>query len=152
MPNSITVLQYLPYVLPLAVPALWMLRCLLSALLGRRTNGSCVLCFAVTGLGFMFWPEVARFAGVEGPLRSFNLPDDIGLRLLITGVFLLVVGLLLHGIPRLVSRLDRRRRGPVASSVWIGDGQVRMDNSWDEARDGFADAGVVDSDPGDAGA
>jgi hypothetical protein len=152
VPSSITVLQYLPYVLPIAFPALWLLRCLLSALLGRRPDGGCVLCFPLTALGFIFWPEVAPFVGIDGPLRTFNLPDDMGLRLLITGFFLLAVGLLLYVIPWLVRRFDRREGYPATADVWLSEGPARADDGWDEVLDDFADIRMDGADAGDAGA
>jgi len=154
MPSDFLVLQYLPYVLPLALPALWLLRCLVSTLLGRRPNGGCMLCFGLTGFGFTFWPEVAPFFGVDGPWRTFSLPDDIGLRLLIIGFFLLAVGLLLHLIPRLVQRADRRggrSRTLVASDLAAGAIPGDGVDGWDEILDGVGDIGLDGADVSDGG-
>lgn len=153
MPSDFVVLQYLPYLLPLALPALWLLRCLISTLLGRRPNGGCSLCFILTALGFTFWPEVAPLFGVDGPLHTFSLPDDIGLRLLVIGFFLLAVGLLLYVIPWLLRRLERGggRAHYNAGDSWVGvPGQG--DDGWDDILDDFGDIGLDGADVSDGGA
>ncbi len=130
MPSDFLILQYLPYVLPLALPALWLLRCLVSALLGRGLNGGCLGCVALTAFGFALWPEVAPFFGIDGPWRTLGLPEDIGLRLLITGFSLLAVGLLLYLVPSL-----RHRRDP--------------DDELEELLDALEEIGLDGGDAGD---
>ncbi|WP_340115386.1 hypothetical protein [Pelagibius sp. 7325] len=152
MPSDLVVLQYLPYVLPLALPALWLLRCLISTLLGRRPNGGCSLCFVLTAAGFTFWPEVAPLFGIDGALRTFSLPDDIGLRLLIIGFFLLAVGFLLYFIPWLVRRLERGsgRARYAADDAWVGH-PGRGEGGWEEVLEDACDFGLDGADAGDGG-
>lgn len=143
MPSDFLVLQYLPYLLPLALPALWLLRCLVSLLLGRGRDGGCVLCYLLAAAGFTFWPEVAPFYGVDGPWRTFSLPDDIGLRLLIIGFLLLGVGLLLYAIPWLVRRIHQRQGRPgdqPGAEVWNTPGSD--DDALDRIQGDFAEVGL----------
>lgn len=101
-------------VLLLALPIFWLGRCLLVFVAGDRIGGTCKLCVAATFLVVVLWPSLSHFAETSGVPFLTRFPevgvtDDIGVRFLVAGAVLLVIGALLHVVPWLVRRWDRQR-------------------------------------------